>query len=325
MADQLAETFSRPICAVVGSTATGKTDLSIGLAERAGCEILCVDAMQVYRGLDIGTAKPTPSERNRVVHHGLDLVSPLENFNASRFAQYAEPILENTDKNHRPLILCGGTGLYYRALLQGFFTVPDPDASIRHQLQERQRREGCEFLYAELQQCDPDTAETIHPNDARRIIRALEIIRQTGMTVTLLRKRQKKKPWMARTCFIGIRRDRRELEIRIEKRTKWMYDNGLQDETLELMQLGCTEKNTALQALGYKECFAYLGGEITYQEALKKTIQGTKRYAKRQMTWFRRQFPTNWLYFSSEKEFEEIVIESLQLWMNNVNNIPYNG
>jgi len=317
---QLATDSSPLFCAVVGPTAVGKTEISLALAERMGCEILCVDAVQVYRGLDIGAAKPTPEEQKRVVHHGLDLVSPMEHFNASRYAEAVEPILDTAAKRYRPLVLCGGTGLYYRALLEGFFFAPDPDPALRAQLERRAQVEGVEVLYAELRRNDPPTADAIHPRDARRIVRALEIMRQTGTTVSELRQTQKPKPWMKMTGFIGFTRDKVDMARRIEKRTRWMYHNGLVEETRRLLEIGCTDKHTALQGLGYKECMAHLRGRLSLEDAVSQTILATQRYAKRQMTWFRHQFPTRWLEIGSENNFSKIIDKSLQLWLNNGNN-----
>ncbi|RJP33969.1 MAG: tRNA (adenosine(37)-N6)-dimethylallyltransferase MiaA [Candidatus Omnitrophota bacterium] len=303
-------------CAIVGPTAVGKTELSLALAEQLHCEILCVDSMQVYRGLDIGAAKPTAEEQNRVTHYGLDLASPLENYSASRFAEYAEPILKSYASRNQPLILCGGTGLYYRALLEGLFTVPDPDPLLRAHLMQRLQTENAAALYHELRQCDSETAEKIHPNDGKRLVRALEIIHQTGKTITILKKEQTKKTWIDHTCFIGIERDKNDLSARIEKRTDWMYRNGLLVETRQLLDMGCTTGNTALQAIGYKECVAHLQGDLSYKEAVEQTITGTRQYAKRQMTWFRRQFKTQWINLSKIKDLRETVRESLQFLSN---------
>ncbi len=299
--------------AVVGPTASGKTEFALVLAEKLRCEILCVDAMQVYRGLDIGSAKPLPEERNRIFHHGLDLVSPLETFSASRFALYAEFYLEKALRENTPLVLCGGTGLYYRALLEGLFEVPDPDPVLRDHLNNRARQEGTGQLYKELLSADPEIAQTIHVNDARRITRALEIIAQTGSTVTELRRTQKRKSWMDSTCFLGMERNREELDERIVHRTLQMYESGLMEETRTLLRLGCTNRNTALQALGYKECYEYLRGRTSLQEAVAITTKETQRYARRQLTWFRRQVPTNWVKINTFKDLRQKVDESLQL------------
>ncbi|MGC9326193.1 MAG: tRNA (adenosine(37)-N6)-dimethylallyltransferase MiaA [Candidatus Hinthialibacter sp.] len=312
-------------CAVVGPTASGKTELALALAERSGADILCVDAMQTYRGLDVGSAKPTREERARAAHYGLDVASPLESFSASRFAQYAEPLLAAAREKNRPLILCGGTGLYYRSLLEGLFEAPDPDPDLRARLNERAVKEGSAALYAELSAADPETAGTIHPNDARRVTRALEIIAQTGMRVSELRRRQQKKGWIEETCFIGLQRDPADLDERIEARTQWMYENGLIEETVRLLMMGCTRRHTALQALGYKECYDYLQGRCSLAEARERTAKETKRYARRQYTWFRRQFPTHWIRINNCADFAQIVKESLQLWRNSDNNIQKNA
>lgn len=305
----------RPLfCAVVGPTASGKSDLALHLAQRVGGEILSVDAMQVYRNLDIGTAKPTPEDRARVRHHGLDWVDPQEHFSASRYVELAEPILTEAFHLGKPLILCGGTGLYYRALLEGLFEAPDPDPDLREALRHRAQSEGSEALHRELAEKDPETALGIHPNDARRITRALEIIEQTGCRVSELRARQEKKGWMRHTCFLGLRREREDLKNRIEKRTQWMYDNGLIEETKMLLDLECGDRHTAFQALGYKECKDYILGRISLEDAEKLTARNTERYAKRQMTWFRLQLPTQWIEAKETSTTEEILYKSMQLW-----------
>ncbi|MBI1388435.1 MAG: tRNA (adenosine(37)-N6)-dimethylallyltransferase MiaA [bacterium] len=302
--------------ALAGPTASGKTDLSLALADALGAEILCVDAMQVYQGLDVGSAKPAPDERARVVHHGLDLVSPLENYSASRFAAEMEPLLEDAVRRERPLILCGGTGLYFRALLEGLFEAPDPDPGLREALKRRALAEGGAALYAELEARDPVAAAGIHPNDERRVIRALELMEQTGETVSALRARQKRKTWADQTVYFGPRRDPGDLANRIQIRTRWMFDNGLVDETRRLIDMGCDESHTSLQALGYKECRDFLLGRMTREEAAEAVERGTRQYAKRQMTWFRRQFDVNWIDWKKEESLEEKCNICLKLWIN---------
>ncbi len=302
--------------AVVGPTASGKTDLAIELAQHIGAEILCVDAIQVYRGLDVGSAKPTAEQQARVVHHGIDIVSPTEKFNAARYAEAVEPIVERADATNQPLVLCGGTGLYYRALLEGFFEAPEPDPAIREVIQYRIDREGADALHAELAALDPETAAPIHPNDARRIARALELIQLTGEPVSRLRARQQLKPWIDKTLVVGILRQRDQLRARVLQRTRWMYDNGLIDETRQLLDLGCDESYTAMQGLGYKECALYLKDKISLDESVEMTIQGTRRYSKRQMTWFRRQMEVNWVEWREGEPLEEKRNQCLKLWNN---------
>ncbi|HQH73634.1 MAG TPA: tRNA (adenosine(37)-N6)-dimethylallyltransferase MiaA, partial [bacterium] len=215
----------------------------------------------------------------------------------------------------------GGTGLYFRALLEGLFEAPDADPALREALLERARRDGPAVLYTELEKRDPETAARIHPQDARRITRALEIIEQTGMPVSELRRRQVRKPWIRQTLFLGLQRDRRDLLHRIEKRSRWMYDNGLIEETRWLVDLGCGPQHTALQALGYKECREYVLGRKSRDEALEETIRETGRYARRQMNWFRNQFETRWIDVDSCNNLYETVNVSLQLWRKSGNNI----
>lgn len=314
MTDQHFPADAPLLCALIGPTASGKSELALRMAEELGCGILSVDAMQVYRHLDTGTAKPTTEERARVPHYGLDLVSPLENFSASRFVEYAEPLLEETLRRERPLILCGGTGLYFRALLQGLFNVPDPDPQVREHLRSRFEAEGSQALHAELTQIDPETARGIHPNDARRISRALEIIQQTGRSVTALRAEQRVKPWFSRTRFLGIFREKEDMRRRIERRTQWMYSYGLIDETKFLLDIGCDSRHTAFQALGYKECAKHLKGGLSLEEAKRLTSLHSIQYAKRQMTWFRFQFPTKWVTVREEEPQQEILSKFLQVW-----------
>lgn len=302
--------------AVVGPTASGKTDLALDLADRLGADILCVDAIQVYRGLDVGSAKPTAQQQAQVRHHGIDLISPMENFNAARYAEAVEPVLVQAAADNRPLVLCGGTGLYYRSLLEGFFDAPDSDPALRNAIQQRLQRDGAAALHGELLAADPDTADGIHPNDGRRIARALELIQLTGGPVSELRARQRRKPWSDRTVFMGILRERDELDARVIQRTRWMYDNGLVDETRQLLEMGCDERYTALQALGYKECMMYLQNKIGFDESIEMTIHGTRRYTKRQMTWFRGQTETHWLEWRQGEPIEEKRNQCLKLWNN---------
>lgn len=302
------------LLAIVGTTASGKTDLALSIAERLGCAILCVDSMQVYRSLDIGTAKPTQKQRSRVPHYGLDLAEPSEPFHAMRFETYAVPLVQSALKSGTPLILCGGTGLYFRALLEGFFDAPESDPQVRAALQQRHQHEGGEALYAELERIDPATAATIHPNDARRVIRSLEIIQQTGEPVSELRARQQSRGWLQQTCFVGIERDPEELAQRIQQRSRWMYDNGLVEETQSLIERGCDPTWTAMQALGYKECHQFLTGEWTRQQALEETTRGTVRYARRQRTWFRHQTDVHWLQADETTSLDEISDQCLNQW-----------
>lgn len=302
------------ICAIAGPTASGKSRLAMSVAETLQCPIICVDSMQVYRGLDIGTAKPTVEDQQKVIHYGLDLVNPVERFSSDRYTKLVEPVLKEAKKNQSHVILCGGTGFYFRALLEGFVETPDPDLELRENLYERLDEKGREALYKDLMEIDPHTAGSIHRNDTKRVIRALEIYYQTGESLTTLKQNQPKKEWLQHTCFIGLQWQPELLRKRIKERTYWMYENGLIDETQQMLNDGCKPNDTAMQALGYKECADYINQQCSIEEAITATVHHTAQYAKRQRTWFRHQFPVQWLKCmenSSEKELQE---QCLQIW-----------
>lgn len=314
MIDQLANDGPPLFCAVVGPTAAGKTELAIELALRAGCGVLCVDAMQVYEGLDVGTAKPTPAERSRVPHYGLDLASPLENYNANRYAEAVEPLLRRAWENRRPLVLCGGSGLYFRALLEGFFEAPDVPPAAREAVRARIAREGGPAAHESLRRLDPETAAAIHPNDLRRVARALELIETAGEPVSALRRRQVKKPWLATTRFAGLKWDRRDLAERIARRARLMHETGLVEETEMLIRMGCAPRHTALQALGYRECYRARMGEISLEESIAQTAKNTVHYARRQLTWFGNQFDTHWILRKNDQDIRELSGEAMRIW-----------
>lgn len=301
-------------CAIVGPTASGKSDVAMELAQMLHCDIISVDSMQVYKGLDVGTAKPTVIDLEKVQHHGINVVEPTEWFSAERYSILIEPVLEDALEQNQPLILSGGTGLYYRALLEGFVNTPDPDEELREKLYQQAEEKGNQSLYEELQRRDAETALAIHPNDTKRVVRALEIPYQTGKTLSELRQEQEQKPWMKHTKFIGMNWDRDQLYDRITKRTLWMYENGLAKETSWMLQQGCNESHLAMKALGYNECARSLKGVCSLDEAVQETVLNTRHYAKRQMTWFRHQCPVHWLDCVPDKETKEIAEECLQIW-----------
>jgi len=270
--------------------------------------------MQVYQGLDIGTAKAAKEEREAVRHHGLDITTPVEYFSADRYSKIVEPVLEHAWQQKKPLILCGGTGLYFRALLEGFFQTPDPDEAFRECCDKKVHKEGKGTLYQELQVQDPETALSIHPNDTVRVIRALEIIHLTGEKVSVLKKKQKKKPWMQHTVFVGLYRSQAQLLPRIKKRARWMYENGLIEESEQLIQMGCNVSYAVRHSLGYQECIDYLQGKTTKEKAVEDTVQNTIHYAKQQKTWFNGQCNPVWIDMEDGKDFKEIVNKSLQVW-----------
>jgi tRNA dimethylallyltransferase len=302
------------ICAIVGPTASGKSRLAMSLATKLHCPIVCVDSMQVYRGLNIGTAKPTWEDQKTVPHFGLDLANPTERFSSDRYTKLVEPVIEEAKNNQSHVILCGGTGFYFRALLEGFVETPDPDMELRNRLYSQIEQKGNETLYEELKNIDPQTAATIHANDTKRVIRALEIFYQTGQSLSTLKENQPKKDWLQHTKFIGLKWQPDDLRKRIKERTLWMFETGLIDETQWMLHEGCKPGDTAMQALGYKECAEYLNGAFTLDEAISATIQNTAQYAKRQRTWFRHQFPVHWLDCTENSAEKELQEQCLQIW-----------
>ena len=282
------------LVAIAGPTALGKSEIAVQLAECFGGEILNVDSMQVYRGLYVGTGKPGPELRARIPHHLLDLAEPWEEFNASRFAFVGEPALRDILARGRLPILCGGTGLYFRALLEGFFDAPAPPKEIRETLERQYQTEGLAPLRERLEAVDPEWARRILPQDARRTIRALEVYETTGRKPSDLRKGQETKPWLERTLMLGIQAPWPVIDQRIEERVEWMIRNGLLQEAEWLLGMGGGSR-TVRQAIGYKEVFPYLRGEITLDQAKSDLARATKRFARRQMTWFRHQTDAIWL------------------------------
>ena len=297
------------ILAIVGSTASGKSALAMALAERLGGEIISCDSMQIYRRMDIGTAKPTVSERAEVRHHMIDIVEPTEPFTCADYVTAASRAIEDCTSRGRLPIVCGGTGLYLDALLRGSdFAEGGADEDLRRELAEFAAREGNEALHAELRRIDPESAEAIHPNNVKRVIRAIEIYRTTGVTKTELDRQSREGGERYDATVIGLRYlDRTRLYERIDRRVDMMLDEGLLTETKSLCDEGVFAINqTAAQAIGYKELLGYLAGEESLAEAVETLKMATRRYAKRQMTWFSAKHYVHWLD-ADEKTFEEIV------------------
>ena len=269
-----------------GPTAVGKTALSMALAKRVRAEIVCADSMVVYRGMDIGTAKPSPEEQATVPHHLVDVAEPSETFSAARFLSLATAAIDSIiGRGRRPLV-AGGTGLYVRALTRGLLDAPSGDPGILHALEAESRVSGPETLHRRLADVDPESARRIHFTDAKRIIRALAVWMDHGVSISRLQAMQPKPPPYD---FIGIclTRDRAELCARINRRVDEMIAAGLVDETRRVIAGGASR--AAMQALGYKEIGEYLAGRATLDEAAEMIRSRTRRFAKRQMTWFRRE------------------------------------
>lgn len=309
--------LSKPrVIAVGGPTASGKTALSVGLAKAFGGEIINADSMQIYKNLDVGTAKPSIEERQGIPHYLLDFLPPETPYSVADFTAAADPLIQEiTARGKLPLVV-GGTGLYITSLLNGMVFAPEKtDPAIRARLQERAEAEGGAALYAELQSIDPDYAAQVHPNNLPRVIRALELYAATGrrMSEERVNARPAEPPYRS-LCLCLTCRDRAVLYDRIERRVNLMVENGVLAEAKQVYDHRDTYR-TAAQAIGYKEFFPYFEGTGSLDECTARLKQATRNYAKRQLTWFRRQNDAVWLYIDEENVLDracELVREFLQ-------------
>ncbi len=291
------------ILAVVGSTASGKSALAVALAKELGGEIVSCDSMQIYRRMNIGTAKPTPEEQDGVPHHLIDFVEPDRPFSCAEYVECAKRAVEEVSSRGKLSILCGGTGLYLDAFLRGGgFEETETDPAMREALFAYAEEHGNAALHAKLAEVDPESAAAIHPNNVKRVVRALEIFRTTGMTKTEADRRSRELDSPYRATVIGLRYAERELLYkRIDHRVDLMLEMGLLEETERLLQEGVFEKNaTAAQAIGYKELLGYLCGEESLDLAVESLKRATRRYAKRQITWFGAKDYVHWLDMTEE-------------------------
>ena len=303
---------SLPLIVLVGPTSVGKSSLAIALAERVGGEILAADSMQVYRGLDIGTAKPGAEERRRVRHHLLDLVDPDQSFTAADYARLASAaIADIRRRGHLPIIV-GGTGLYVRAVLRGLFDGPGEEISIRNALRQEARMAGVLALYQRLQVLDAEAAAAIHPNDLFRIVRALEVVTIIGRPISALRAegRKRHKAVPGPVLWFALERQRQELYQRIETRVEEMMAGGFLDEVRGLLDRGYLPALKSLRAIGYRHMVEYLEGRTKLDDTVACLKRDTRRYAKRQLTWFRHEEGLEW-YRVEGPAFIERVLESL--------------
>ncbi len=275
------------IIVIAGPTASGKTGLAVSLALSLGGEIINADSMQVYRHMDVGTAKPTLQERRGVIHHLLDVVDPDEDFNAALYRQMALPLAKGICAKNIPCFIVGGTGLYIRSLLGGLVELPPSDPMLRERLHLECDRKGAPKLHQQLARLDPERAESIHPNDRLRIIRALEIIEQTRQPASDLVKQHRfgNQEFLALKLCLQVEKE--QLYDRINDRSEKMIDCGLVEETKRLMKKGYGPHLKSMTAIGYRHILKYLQGEWSLQKATETLKRDTRRYAKRQMTWFR--------------------------------------
>ena len=276
------------VIAVVGPTASGKTSLAVEIAKAVGGEIISADSMQIYKGMFIATAQPSEEEKQGIPHHLISIIDPSETYSVAQFVSDAKRCIEDIVSRGNVPVIAGGTGLYIDSLLYGidFGFVPD-NSEMRDKLRDRLEKEGAEKLLSELRQIDPETADTLHVNNAGRILRALEVYYLTGETISEQKRKSREKGSDYDSLYIYIEyADRQKLYDRIEKRVDIMVDMGLLEEAENFISLG--EETTAKQAIGYKELKPYFSGEYTLGEALDNLKKETRHYAKRQMTWFRR-------------------------------------
>ncbi len=301
------------IITIAGPTASGKTALSIQLAKEMDGEIVSCDSMQVYKDMDIGTAKPTPEEQEGIPHHMLSVAEPWEDFSVSRYCAMADPIVEDILRRGKSPIIVGGTGLYMDALIRGNAFAPCPSTGRREELEALAASQGIEAVIERLRAVDPESAARLHPSDQKRIIRAMEVYLETGMTITEHnRKTQEIPPKYHPIRFTLTDRQRQTLYDRIDRRVDAMVEAGLIDEIQGLLARGIPEKCTAMQAIGYKEFVAALHGACSLEEAAGQVKQSSRRYAKRQLTWFRRNPENIWLIREDGQTSMEILDSARQ-------------
>jgi tRNA dimethylallyltransferase len=296
------------ILAVLGPTASGKSALAMEVARGLGAEILSLDSMQVYRGMDIGTAKPTVAEREAVRHHLIDLVEPAESFTVARFVEMANAVIADARRRGVPLIAVGGTPLYYKALFHGLFDGPAADAGLRERLQQ----ESNHSLHQRLTVVDPAAAGRIHVNDTRRLVRALEVYQLSGRPISSLQVEWDSPAPLHAAVWVGLQWDRDMLNRRINARVRQMIADGWLDETAGLLGRFGSLSPTAAEATGYAELIAHLSGRMSLEDAVEQIKIATRQLARRQMKWFRRFRGVHWL--AGDRPLGELAAAVIELW-----------
>ena len=297
----------KPVIVLVGPTAVGKSCVGLEVAKVLGTEILTADSTQVYRGMDIGTDKPSQAECQEVPHHLIDLVNPDEPFNVGEYRRYAVAEIYRLHNERRIPLVVGGTGLYVRALLHGLWSGPPVDWALRGQLEQEAQEQGLAALYHELAEVDPLIARRVHPNDSTKMLRALEIYRQTGLPASQVHQEHgfQEQPFFA--LVLGLTMDREALYRRIESRVHVEIDNGLVEETRRLLAKGYSRNLTSMKSLGYRQMAGFLEGEYGFEEAVRQLKRDTRHFAKRQMTWFRKEPNIEWLEISHNESMATII------------------
>ena len=302
----------RPLIILTGPTAVGKTAASIGLAKAVGGEIISADSMQVYRQMDIGSAKITKDEMQGIPHYLVDVLEPEEAFNVVRFQELAKEAMEEIFRNGHIPIVVGGTGFHIQALLYDIdFTENDSDLSFREELEKKAGEEGAESLHALLEKADPQAAAQIHPHNVKRVIRALEFNRKTGQKISEHNEKERQKESPYNFAYFVLTDDRKALYERIDRRVDKMMEQGLLEEVRRLKDRGLPRDSVSMQGLGYKELFAYLEGEYPLEEAVRIIKRDTRHFAKRQLTWFRRERDVVWIDRQENEQDERKILESM--------------
>ena len=305
--------MNRIIC-IAGPTASGKTALAVELAKELNGEVVSCDSMQVYRRMDIGTAKPTKEEMQGIVHHMIDVAEPDEDFSVSRYCEMASPIVDDILARGKTAIIAGGTGLYMDSLIRGNAFAPFPATGVRERLEAQADAEGMESMLEWLRSVDPASAARLHLSDRKRIIRALEVFLETGETITEHNRKTQAIPPKYNPLWLGLDfADRAELYHRIDLRVDIMLEMGLISEIKSLLSSGIPPKCTAMQAIGYKEFVNALNGEETVEKAAEEVKKSSRHYAKRQLTWFRRNPAIHWLTRQTGQKNEEILTAARQI------------
>jgi tRNA dimethylallyltransferase len=297
---------------VLGPTGAGKSKLVLEWAEELGGEIISADSMQVYRYMDIGTAKPTLDDQKKVPHHLIDLVNPDQPFHAALYRTLGRKTIDQLYQDKKPIWVVGGTGLYIKTLTQGLFSSPKIDPHVRESLKQEAKEKGADALYERLKKKDPRTAFRLHPHDLFRIIRALEVLDSTGVPISFYREQHRfgERPYL--TLKVGLEVNREKLYHRVEKRVDQMLENGFLQEVKGLMEMGYGTELKPMQSLGYKQLVQFLLKEIGWDEAVRRIKRDTRHYAKRQLTWFKAEPEVHWWDESADRQ--NIFLEIKSFW-----------
>jgi len=302
----------RIVLCIIGPTASGKTSVALDVAKSLDAEVISADSRQVYKYLDIGTAKPSIEQRRQVRHYFIDELDPGEDFNAGEFGKRGRAIIEDIFRRKKVPLVVGGSGLYVQSLIDGFFEGPPRDEEIRERLYRQLEEGGVEALLQKLKRVDPVSANKMLPSNTRRIIRALEVHEITGSPISALQEQKAEITFTP--LLVGLSWDRKLLYARINERVDSMLKAGLIEEVKKLKKMGYTERLNSLQTVGYQEAFRYLSGEIDYDTMVELIKRNSRRFAKRQLTWFRRDKRIHWIPMRDESDFPTIAQEIVKLY-----------